>query len=111
MMLASGEVQAWNDPANNVIKTMNEIEQDANSQRNRGYQGIWIKKSWNFSLIEVYIFYDFLPSILLLSNLLFTSILGPIMSTDFAMYDDDLIYWKNVKNKPLDAKKEGHSLD
>ena len=40
MMLASGEVQAWNDPANNVIKTMNEIEQDANSQRNRGYQGI-----------------------------------------------------------------------
>jgi len=55
MMLASGEVQAWNDPANNVIKTMNEIEQDANSQRNRGYQ-------------------------------------GPIMSTDFAMYDDDLIY-------------------
>ena len=70
MMLASGEVQAWNDPANNVIKTMSEIEQDANSQRNRGYQGIWIKKSWNFSLIEVY---NFLPSILLLSNLLFTS--------------------------------------
>lgn len=108
MMLASGEVQAWNDPANNVIKTMNEIEQDANSQRNRGYQGIWIKKSWNFSLIEVLWFFTihftFIKSFVYI-------ILGPIMSTDFAMYDDDLIYWKNVKNKPLDAKKEGHSLD
>ena len=39
IILASGEVQPWNDPSTRIVKTMNDIEQDANSRRNRDFQG------------------------------------------------------------------------
>ena len=42
MILASGEVQYWNDTSTRTIKTMNEIEQEANSRRNREYQGKYL---------------------------------------------------------------------
>ena len=40
IILASGDVQPWNDPSTRIVQTMNEIEQDANARRNRDFQGM-----------------------------------------------------------------------